>query len=103
MMMEIYVMICAHLKNEFKLTYGKMGPTEFRVLVIIINTIFILFPDFREWHVTYEILGNTLVMYSFDFIVVVIFLVLFVMYLNSFVTDAKYFAKLDPHPKNGTK
>lgn len=103
MMMEIYVMICAHLKNEFKLTYGKMGPTEFRVLVILINTVFILFPDFREWHVTYDILGNTLVMYSFDFIVVVIFLVLFVMYLNSFVTDAKYFAKLDPHPKNGTK
>ena len=103
LMMEIYVMICAHLKNEFKLTYGKLGPTEFRVLVILINTSFILFPDFREWHVTYDILGNTLVMHSFDFIVVVIFLVLFSMYLNSFITDAKYFAKKDPKPEHGTE
>ena len=29
LMLEVYVSINAHLKSEFRLTYAKMGPTEF--------------------------------------------------------------------------
>ena len=42
--LQIYVSINAHLKNEFKLTYGKMGPTEFRLIIMIICHI-----SSRQW------------------------------------------------------
>ena len=44
LMLEVYVSINAHLKSEFRLTYAKMGPTEFRLLVIILNTIVVSTP-----------------------------------------------------------
>ena len=45
--MTINVSINAHLKGEFRLTYGKLGPTEFRLLVILFDTILILSPGIR--------------------------------------------------------
>ena len=36
LLMTINVSINAHLKKEFRLTYAKMGPTEFRIIMIII-------------------------------------------------------------------
>ena len=40
-MLTINVSINAHLKKEFKLTYAKLGPTEFRVIMVMVNTLFI--------------------------------------------------------------
>ena len=37
-LLTLNVAINAHLKSEFKLTYWKLGPTEFRLLVVIANT-----------------------------------------------------------------
>lgn len=100
MMMEIYVMICAHLKNEFKLTYGKLGPTEFRVLIIILNTFLVSIPAFREWNVGFEIFSEHITFFSLDIVCIILFCVLFIMYMNSFITDAKYFSKIDPLPNH---
>ena len=38
LMLEVYVSINAPLKNALKLTYGKMGPTELRLIIVICNT-----------------------------------------------------------------
>ena len=43
--MTINVSINAHLKSEFRLTYAKLGPTEFRMLIIIANTVLIAVPS----------------------------------------------------------
>ena len=43
--MTINVSINAHLKSEFRLTYAKLGPTEFRMLIIIANTVLIAAPS----------------------------------------------------------
>lgn len=99
LMMEIYVMICAHLKNEFKLTYGKLGPTEFRAIIIFINTVFYFSDTIREWHVGFNIVGEEVVIYSFDIVCLFIFALLLVLYLDSMLRDARYFAKIDPLPK----
>ena len=38
LLLSISVYINAHLKGEFKLTFAGMGPTEFRLIMMIINT-----------------------------------------------------------------
>ena len=38
-MLTINVSINAHLKKEFRLTYARLGPTEFRIIMILINTL----------------------------------------------------------------
>ena len=40
LLLSISVYINAHLKGEFKLTYAGMGPTEFRLIMIGVNTLF---------------------------------------------------------------
>ena len=49
LLMTINVSINAHLKKEFRLTYAKMGPTELRIIMIIINTLFALVRPLREF------------------------------------------------------
>ena len=55
LMLEVYVAINAHLKSEFRLTYAKMGPTEFRLLVIILNTIIIFSPQLQQFSRSHKI------------------------------------------------
>ena len=47
-LLTINVSINAHLKGEFRLTYAKMGPTELRIIMIIINTLIIYWEALRE-------------------------------------------------------
>lgn len=99
LMLEVYVSINAHLKNEFKLTYGKMGPTEMRVIIIIINTFLIYCePMHEELGHTWQLGKLMLAEHVFitDYIGIGIFLILITMYLGSFFKDLKYFAKIDP-------
>ena len=48
LMLSVYVYINAHLKNEFRLSYAGLGPTEFRIIVIIVNTLYIFIPALRN-------------------------------------------------------
>ena len=40
LLLSISVYINAHLKGEFKLTYAGMGPTEFRLIMIVVNSLY---------------------------------------------------------------
>lgn len=100
MMLEIYVMICAHLKNEFRLTYGKLGPTEFRALIVVLNTLLVLLPGFREFHVSFTLVGEVVTFYTLDMVCLILFFMVLSMYMISFVKDARYFAKIDPLRKH---
>ena len=48
-MLTINVSINAHLKKEFRLTYANLGPTEFRIIMVIVNTLFILVPALNSF------------------------------------------------------
>ena len=96
LLLSISVYINAHLKGEFKLTYAGMGPTEFRLIMIVVNTLFVLIAPLREWEVYFTMLGMSVRLGAFDFIGLVIFVVLTIIYLNNFVHDAEEYAKLDP-------
>lgn len=97
--LTVYVSINSHLKNEFKLTYGKMGPTEFRIVAMIINTLFIYIPFLHEYSYTFQFFETPVTIGMLDYIGAGIWLILMIMYTVSFVKDAKYFAALEPLKK----
>lgn len=99
LIMTINVSINAHLKGEFKLTYAKLGPTEFRLVVIIMNTILIAFEGIRNWSFALPIGSTAYSMHLLDCVAVVVIVVLMLMLLFTFVKDAKGYAKIDPKKK----
>mgnify|MGYP007132787898 CR=1 FL=1 len=86
-----YTYISTIIINEFRLTYGKLGPTEVRLILIAINTLFIYTP-WTELH--YELWGRTYGL--FDFIGFVIACILFLLYVVQLVQDLRDLDKKDP-------
>ena len=98
-LMTINVSINAHLKKEFKLTYASMGPTEFRIIMIIINTIFALIRPLRDFSHSFALCGHTFTFGALDYIGIFIIIILALMHLTTVRKDIKDYAKIDPMPK----
>ena len=98
-MLSIYVYIDCHLKGEMRLTYGGLGHTEFRLMLFVVNILFIYIPWLSTWKKTVWLFHNEFHVGVMDYIAVGAAALLFVFYLVGFFRDAKYFAKVDP-PKN---
>ena len=99
LLMTINVRINANLKKEFRLTYAKMGPTEFRIIMIIINTLFALVRPLREFSHEFVLFGHDLVFGALDYIGVVIVLILAVLHLAEVRKDVRDYAEMDPMPR----
>lgn len=91
LMITLNVSINAHLKSEFRLTYAKLGPTEFRIIVIIMNTLLFFF---------WKDICDTKVM---EYVLWGIIAILALMYVVSVVIDAKGYAAIDPMPEREEK
>lgn len=108
-----YLAISAHtyigtiLKNEFKLTYGKLGPTEFRVIAAIFIIFLIYFP-WAGYNVTVSCFSNGLeslngVYTLFDWCALGLGAIIFILLISSQIRDEKALSKIDPPKKfNGT-
>lgn len=96
LMMTINVSINAHLKKEFRLTYAKMGPTEFRIIMIVINTLFITISPLREFSHEFMLMGKEFTFKALDYIAVVILAVLSTIHVVTVIQDARGYAKIDP-------
>ena len=91
LVLSIYTYIGTILKGEFLLTYGNFGPTELRLIIILINTLFM----YTNWpKLTYTIGGQSLSV--FDFMGLFIATFLFVAWLVQFVKDKKILSERDP-------
>ena len=99
LLLSMYVYINAHLKNEFRLTYAGLGPTEFRLIVIIVNTVYLYAAPLRSWSCSFSLLDKEFTFGVFDFVGLAIVLILGVIYLVSFIGGAREFARLDPPKK----
>ena len=99
LLMTINVSINAHLKKEFKLTYASMGPTEFRIIMIIINTLFILIRPLRDFSLTFTLCNHEFTLRALDYIGSVIVVILIILHLATVRKDIKDYAKMDPMPK----
>lgn len=84
--LNVYVNV--HLRGEFNLSYMGIGPTEFRIVLVVLNTIlFFIGPS---------IVGSPVLIYiSFAIPAILLFL-----YLVTIFKDARHFAKIDPPVKN---
>lgn len=100
LMMTINVSINAHLKKEFRLTYAKMGPTEFRIIMILINTLFATVRPLRDFSHDLVLFGHEMTFGALDYIAMVILVALTVMHVVSVLQDARGYAKIDPPHKN---
>lgn len=100
LMMTINVSINAHLKKEFRLTYAKMGPTEFRIIMILINTLFATVRPLRDFSHDVVLFGHEMTFGALDYIAIVILVALTVMHVVSVLQDARGYAKIDPPRKN---
>ena len=98
-LMTINVSINAHLKKEFKLTYASMGPTEFRIIMIIINTLFALIRPLREFSHSFMVCGHKFTLGALDYIGILIIIILALLHLTTVRNDIKDYAKIDPMPK----
>lgn len=96
LLLTINVSVNAHLKKEFRLTYAKLGPTEFRILGIIANTLFVLIRPLREFSVGVSVFGMDVTLRTLDLVGIFVQLLLLVIYFATIITDARYYAKIDP-------
>ncbi|MFA6334008.1 MAG: CDP-alcohol phosphatidyltransferase family protein [Bacteroidales bacterium] len=90
-LLSIFTYINTYLKGEFKISYSALGPTEFRLIIILINTLFIFLPTENPPII---IMGITLKF--FDIFAIGIALVLFILYFFNFFTEMKKYKKIDP-------
>ncbi|MBR0196081.1 MAG: CDP-alcohol phosphatidyltransferase family protein [Paludibacteraceae bacterium] len=99
--LTVYVSINAHIKSEFKLTYGKLGPTEFRIIIALANIAMMYIPVLATFKIQVQVGEQTHILTTLDITGIVILVILTIMYLVSFFKDAKWFAERDPLPKKG--
>ena len=103
LLLSIYVYIVIDIKGEHKLTYGKMGPTEFRVIVIILTMIYHFIPAVHSYAKITTFLGKPVVIGMFDYFASGVLLILTVIYITTLVKDGIAFSKADPLPERHDK
>lgn len=81
LLISVLVYIRTYLVGEFKISYGKLGPTEVRVLAVLLNTAMFFFGD-QTWKVKTNILGNV-ILNPYDMFVGAIGFLLLFFFLNT--------------------
>ena len=94
--LTINVSMNAHLKSEFRLTYAKLGPTEFRILIALGCLVLIASPTCDDFTLSVRLLGHTTVLSTLDLLALFLVVLLTVIYLCTIVSDARKYAKIDP-------
>lgn len=97
--MTINVSINAHLKSEFRLTYVKLGPTEFRLLILIACILITIFPTLAEYSYQTTLCSLSISFTTLDIIAIAIIILLTFIYLFSIISDARKYSKIDPPKK----
>ena len=98
--LTLNVSMNAHLRAEFKLTYAGLGPTEFRIVAIVLNTLLIFIKPWQQFKVAHEFFGKTVFFGALDYPGLVILAILLLIYIVTICRDAKYYSKIDPMPKH---
>ena len=92
LVLSVYTYICTIIKDEFRLTYGGVfGPTELRLVIIILNTIVMytnwIEINFKFYHYIFGI---------YDIVGILLASSLFGMWLQQFLKDRKTLDEKDP-------
>jgi hypothetical protein len=85
----VYVRTC--VVGEFKISFGKLGPTEIRVIAILLNTA-MYFIGFKS--VEWALANNQLVFSVYDIAVLMIAIILFSFFFNTAWKEARSLSRL---------
>jgi archaetidylinositol phosphate synthase len=96
MALSLNVSMNVHLRGEFKLTYAKLGPTEFRLIIITVNTLFAFIRPLRDYSCELMLLKQNFQFGIFDFAGMGILLLLLTIYVVTIIRDTMYYNKIDP-------
>ena len=90
LLMSILTYIGAFVSGEFRISYARIGPTEMRLIAIIVNSLLFFFgnPQIR-------LLGDLSAGVA-DIAVLIIAVALFVVYIVSTLQEAARWSKIDP-------
>ena len=99
LVLSVYVYIDCYLKGEHRLTYGGLGPPEFRLLAIILNTLYIFIPQLSLCKRHIVLFHNEFEFGILDGVALAVAFIIFLFYLIGFLKDIRYFAKVDPPKK----
>jgi phosphatidylglycerophosphate synthase len=91
LLLSVFVYITMLVTNEFRLSYGKFGPTEVRVIVILANALI-----FFIGNPSLTLPFGTLSVY--DLLVVVVSIALLAIYITQMTIKGRQLARED-HPK----
>ena len=92
--MSIYTYLSTIVMDKFRLTYASMGPTEARLIIIAVFTLYI----FNPWpDVTVRIFNEPWTV--FDCVGAIVAVILFLIYIFSLARDLRMLAKQDPPKK----
>ncbi len=91
LIMDVLVFLRTRLVDEFKISYSKLGPTEARLLAILLNTAMIIFGK----HETTLNLGSlgTLSFTPYDIAVGMVGLILYIFFFTTAISEAIRLAK----------
>lgn len=92
--MSIYTYLSTIVMGKFRLTYASLGPTEMRLIIILVCTLYIYFPlD----NFPIEIFNQSFTIY--DCLGAIVAAALYLIYIVSLAKDLKELAKIDPPKK----
>ncbi|MBR2773346.1 MAG: CDP-alcohol phosphatidyltransferase family protein [Bacteroidales bacterium] len=100
LMLTLNVAMNTHLRGEFCLTYGKLGPTEFRFVCIVACLLLIAVKPLQTFSFTIPWIDGVLPLGALDIVGGVILVALIVIYFLTIAQDAKYYSKIDPKHKH---
>ena len=90
-MLAILVYVRACVVGEFKISFGKLGPTEIRVIAILLNTaMYFIGLKSVEW----SLANNQLVFSVYDIAVLIIAIILFSFFFNTAWKEARSLSRL---------
>ena len=98
LLLTINVSVNAHLKKEFCLTYAKMGPTEFRIIMIIVCTVLMYVKPVMRFSVDVSVANHIAALSALDVVALAILCLLLAIYLITIIKDAIDYDRRDPMP-----
>ncbi|MBQ9201725.1 MAG: CDP-alcohol phosphatidyltransferase family protein [Bacteroidales bacterium] len=98
-MLTLNVTTNTHLKGEFRLTYFSLGPTEFRLLMIVANTLIMYVKPITAYSRELVFRGMTVTVGMLDYFALAVLAVLSVIYVVTIIKDMRSYAQKDPLPE----
>ena len=101
LMLTVNVTMNAHLRKEFRLTFAKLGPTEFRIFAIAANTVLLFNKPLQEFELNLPWFGDKIFdIHVLDLVGGLVLVIMVPIYIITVIKDIRYYSSIDPKHKD---